>query len=315
MSSHTSPSHVIIIGSGPAGYTAAIYAARAELSPLMIDGLQPGGQLTTTTEVENYPGFPEGIQGPELMEVFRRQAARFETAFVSESVTRVDFSRRPFTVWTDRGTQYQAHAIIVATGASAQYLGLPSESSLLGHGVSACATCDGFFYRGKEVVIVGGGDTAMEEATFLTRFATKVTLLHRRDSFRASKIMQKRVFENPKIQIRWNTMVEEVLGSREAHGVVGVRTKNVQTGKVEELSCAGFFVAIGHKPNTEPFVNQLDLDEQGYIQVSPGSTRTSVEGVFAAGDVTDKVYRQAVTAAGMGCMAAIEAERWLATQE
>jgi thioredoxin reductase (NADPH) len=308
--------NVVIIGTGPAGYTAAIYAARAELAPLVIDGLQPGGQLTTTTEVENYPGFPEGLQGPEMMQLFRQQAERFGTRFVSGSVTKVDFTRRPFTVWVDEEKEVRAKAVIIATGASAKYLGLPSEQRLLGHGVSACATCDGFFYRGKEVVVVGGGDTAMEEATFLTRFATKVTIIHRRDEFRASKIMQKRALDNPKIEVAWDSVVEEVLGDPKEGGVVGVRVKNVSTGETREIACHGMFAAIGHKPNTDPFVGQLALDDVGYIEVArPGRTFTSVEGVFACGDAIDPTYRQAVTAAGTGCMAAIDAERWLAEQE
>jgi len=303
---------VLIIGTGPAGYTAAIYAARAELSPLVIDGIQPDNQLTTTTEVENFPGFPEGLQGPQMMDLFRQQAVRFETKFVSGSVTKTDFTQRPFKLWVDDDDQYTADAVIVATGASAKYLGLESEQKLLGRGVSACATCDGFFYRGKDVVVIGGGDTAMEEAQFLTRFATKVTLVHRRDEFRASKIMRARTLENEKIEVAYNSVVEDVLS--DDAGVTGVRLKDVKTGETRDVACHGMFVAIGHKPNTDPFVGQLEMDDVGYLKVRAGSTITSVEGVFAAGDVSDSVYRQAVTAAGTGCMAAIDAERWLAEQ-
>ncbi|MCC6747641.1 MAG: thioredoxin-disulfide reductase [Deltaproteobacteria bacterium] len=302
---------LIIIGTGPAGYTAAIYAARAELNPLVIEGLEPGGQLTITTDVENYPGFPDGVQGPEMMALFRKQAERFEVRFQSGMVTRVDFSGHPFRVFVDDGSVHAAQSVIVATGASARYLGLPSEEKLKGYGVSACATCDGFFYRGKEVTIVGGGDTAMEEGTYLTRFASKVTVIHRRDEFRASKIMQKRLLEHPKIEVVWNSVVDEVLGDPKEGGVVGVRVKDVKSGATREIPCHGMFVAIGHKPNTEPFVGQLELEENGYLKVVPGTAQTSVDGVFAAGDVADHVYRQAVTAAGTGCMAAIEAERWL----
>jgi thioredoxin reductase (NADPH) len=305
---------VAIVGTGPAGYTAAVYTGRAELSPMVFEGLQPGGQLTTTTDVENFPGFPEGVMGPEMMELFRKQAARFGASFVSGQVDRVDFSKRPFTLWCNN-EEYTADAVIISTGASAKYLGLESEQKLLGYGVSACATCDGFFYRGKEVVVIGGGDSAMEEATFLTRFATKVTIMHRRDEFRASKIMQKRALENPKIEVAWSTLVTEVLGDPKDGGVTGVKTKNVKTGEEGEVPCHGFFLAIGHEPNSKPFVDWLDLDESGYIKVRQGSTYTSVDGVFACGDVIDHTYRQAITAAGSGCMAAIDAERWLAEQE
>ena len=304
---------VMIVGTGPAGFTAAIYTARAQLEPVMIEGLQPGGQLTITTEVENYPGFPEGIQGPAMMDLFRAQAERFGTQIVNGMVNRVDLSVRPFKVWVD-DVEHTADALIVATGASAKYMGLESEERMKGHGVSACATCDGFFYRGKEIVVVGGGDTAMEEATFLTRFATKVTIIHRRDELRASKIMQKRALNNDKITVAWNSVVEEVLGDAKT-GVTGVRVRDVKTGATRDIPCAGMFLAIGHHPNTEVFEGQLAMDEQGYLKVEPGSTRTSVAGVFAAGDVADKRYRQAVTAAGTGCMAALDAEQYIAELE
>ncbi|MDK2976393.1 MAG: thioredoxin reductase [Candidatus Marinimicrobia bacterium] len=302
---------VIIIGSGPAGLTAAIYAARAGLNPLVLEGMEPGGQLMTTTEVENYPGFPEGTNGPEMMDLFRKQAVKFGAEPHFKVVNKVDFSKRPFTLWTDDNSSYQAEAVIIATGASAKYLGLESEQKLRGYGVSACATCDGFFYKDKDIVVVGGGDTAMEEALFLTRFGKKVTVIHRRNEFRASKIMAERVMKDPKIEVKWDSIVEEVLGEQNQTGVTGVRIKNVKTGKTEVIPCSGFFLAIGHKPNSEPFKGQLDMDETGYIKTKPGSSYTSVEGVFACGDVQDKVYRQAVTAAGSGCAAAIDAERWL----
>ncbi len=304
---------VIIIGSGPAGYTAGIYTSRAELAPILIEGIQPGGQLTTTTDVENFPGFPEGVQGPEMMQLFRAQAERFGTKIVTGNVDRVDFKKRPFSIWVD-DTAYTADAVIIATGASARYLGLDSEEKLKGYGVSACATCDGFFYREKEVVVVGGGDTAMEEATFLTRFATKVTIIHRRDEFRASRVMQKRLLEDPKIEVAWDSVVTEVLGDPQKGGVTGVRVQNVKTGVEREIPCHGYFVGIGHHPNTDVFADQLERDESGYLTVLPGSTRTSITGVFAAGDVADKVYRQAISAAGTGCMAAIDAERFLAEE-
>ena len=300
---------VVIIGTGPAGYTAALYAARANLEPLVYKGPEPGGQLITTTDVENFPGYPEGILGPEMMQHFEEQATRFGADVRYGTVSQVDFSQRPFRLLIDEETPVLAHAVIIATGASAKYLGLKNEKRLLGHGVSACATCDGAFFRGVEVAIVGGGDTAMEEALFLTRFATKVHVIHRRDELRASKIMQERAFAHEKIEFHWNTEVTDVLGEDE---VEGLRLKNRETGEERTLRVGGFFVAIGHKPNTDLFKGWLDMDEQGYLLTKPGSTYTNVEGVFASGDAQDHVYRQAVTAAGTGCMAAIDAERWLA---
>jgi thioredoxin reductase (NADPH) len=303
---------IVIIGSGPAGYTAAVYGARANLKPLIFTGLQPGGQLTITTDVENYPGFPTGILGPELMELFRAQAERFGTQIVDEEVTRVQLHQRPFLIEAGK-RQVHAEAVIIATGASAKWLDIPSEKALSGHGVSACATCDGFFFRNKDIGVVGGGDTAMEEALFLTKMASKVTVIHRRGDLRASKVMQQRAFANPKIGWEWNQEVVEVLGDKKS-GVTGVKTKHTQSGEHKTIPMNGLFVAIGHRPNTGLFRGQLEMDPVGYIKVQPGTTKTSVPGVFVSGDAADPVYRQAVTAAGTGCMAAIDAERWLASQ-
>lgn len=311
-----SPHNVIIIGSGPAGLTAAIYAARANLAPLVFEGEpssssdQPGGQLMLTTDVENYPGFPEGVMGPDLMMKFRDQAARFNTTFITEKVTKVDFSKRPFTVWV-RDTQYSAQTIIVSTGAQSIMLGLESETRLIGHGLSTCATCDGFFFRGQEIVVVGGGDSALEEAIFLTKFASKVILVHRRDTLRASKIMQDRARSNPKIEFKWNSKVTELLGTEKLNGVGIVDTV---TGERSQLSVTGLFIAIGHRPNTDLFKGALEMEDNGYLKTRPGSSYTNVPGVFACGDVQDHIYRQAITAAGSGCIAAIDCERWLESQ-
>lgn len=299
---------VTILGSGPAGLTAAIYAARANLKPICIEGEQPGGQLTITSEVDNYPGFAAGIMGPELMTQFRSQAERFGTRFVVGNVKSTDLSKRPFKIEFSDGRTILTETLIIATGASAKWIGLPSEKRLMGKGVSSCATCDGFFFRGKDIAVVGGGDTAMEEATFLTRFASSVTVIHRKDTLRASKIMQDKAKANPKIKFIWDSAVDEVLGEK---GVEAVRIKNVKTGATSELKIEGLFVAIGHQPNTQVFNGQLTSDETGYLIVKPGTTQTNIKGVFAAGDVADHVYRQAVTAAGTGCMAALEAERFL----
>jgi thioredoxin reductase (NADPH) len=309
----TSARNVIIIGSGPAGLTAAIYTARANLCPLIIEGEpsstgdQPGGQLMLTTDVENYPGFPEGIMGPELMDRFREQALRFGAEFLTEKATKVDLGVRPFKVWV-RDTVYEAEAVIVSTGAQALMLGLEAEQRLIGHGLSTCATCDGFFFRGQHIAVVGGGDSAMEEAIFLTRFADKVSVIHRRDSLRASKIMQDRAVANPKIEFIWDTVVDDLRGEDRLDGAV---IRNVKTGETSTLPVTGLFVAIGHRPNTDLFAGVLDMDENGYLLAVPGSTATNVEGVFVCGDVQDHTYRQAITAAGSGCMAAIDAERWL----
>ncbi len=308
-------SKVIILGSGPAGYTAAVYAARAMLKPLLIQGSQPGGQLTITTDVENYPGFADAIQGPWLMEQMQAQAEHVGTEIVMDHINKVDMKRRPFVLEGDSGDVYTCDVLIICTGAQARWLGLPSEHTFQGHGVSACATCDGFFYKGKEVIVVGGGNTAVEEAIFLTNFAKRVTVVHRRDSFRAERIMQERLFKNPKIEVVWDHAVEEIVGNAAPKSVTAVRLKTVKTGKVTERAADGVFVAIGHAPATELFKGQLDMTPGGYLITAPDSTATSIEGVYAAGDVKDEVFRQAVTAAGMGCMAALEAERYLAARD
>ncbi len=311
MSTANKVEQIIIIGSGPAGLTAAIYAARANLTPLMIEGYESGGQLMTTTEVENFPGFAHGIQGPELMTVTRQQAERFGTRFITRNVTKVDFSSRPFKLWIENEL-YQAKTIVISTGASAKYLGLDNERRLLGRGVSACATCDGAFFKNQAVCVVGGGDTAMEEANFLTRFASKVYLIHRRDEFRASKIMTERVLKNPKVEVILNTTLSDVIGDKQ---VTAVKLLNLKTKEERTLELDGVFIAIGHKPNTDLFKGVLDMNEVGYLLTTGKSTYTSIEGVFAAGDVQDPIYRQAITAAGTGCMAAMDAERWLEAQE
>jgi len=305
-------SRVIILGSGPAGYTAAIYAARAMLKPVIIQGNQPGGQLTITTDVENYPGFSDVIQGPWLMEQMKAQAEHVGTEIIMDYIVKVDLSVRPFRLEGDSGDRYTCDAIIIATGAQARWLGIPSEETFKGYGVSACATCDGFFYKGREVVVVGGGNTAVEEAIFLTNFASKVVVVHRRDHFRAEKILQERLVKNPKIEVIWDSAIEEIVGSGEPRAVEAVRIKNVKTGKITTRKVDGVFIAIGHAPATELFKGQLEMKPSGYLITAPDSTATSIPGVFAAGDVKDDVYRQAVTAAGMGCMAALEAERFLA---
>jgi thioredoxin reductase (NADPH) len=309
------PVRCAIIGSGPAGYTAAVYAARALLNPVLIAGLDPGGQLTITTDVENYPGFAEVIQGPWLMEQMRAQAEHVGAECLNDIVVEADLSKRPFRIRCDSGAEFLAETVIIATGAQAKWLGLASEQAFRGFGVSACATCDGFFYRGKEVVVAGGGNTAVEEALFLTKFASKVTLVHRRDELRAERILQQRLFAHPKIEVVWDTAIDEVIGDEDPRGVTGVRLKNLKTGQVSELACHGVFVAIGHAPASELFKGQLAMDAAGYLDVIAGTASTAIEGVYAAGDVTDDVYRQAVTAAGMGCMAALEAVRFLAEQD
>lgn len=305
---HEGHETVTILGSGPAGLTAAIYAARANLQPLCVEGVQPGGQLTITTDVENYPGFPEGVMGPDLMTQFRKQAERFGTRFLQSQLVRTDLSSRPFTLHFEDGKQIKTKTLIIATGASAKWMGIPSEQPFMGKGVSSCATCDGFFFRNQDIAVVGGGDTAMEEATFLTRFAKSVKVIHRRDSLRASKIMQEKAFKNPKISFIWDSAIEEIQGDK---GVTGIKVKNLKTGAMQDIALTGVFVAIGHQPNTIPFQGQLKMNETGYLEVKPGTTRTNIPGVFAAGDVADHVYRQAITAAGTGCMAAIDAERFL----
>jgi thioredoxin reductase (NADPH) len=306
---------VAVLGSGPAGLTAAIYAARAGLSPVVIQGIQPGGQLTTTTDVENYPGFRDVIQGPWLMEEMQAQAEHVGTKIVWDHISAVDLSRRPFRITGDSGTQYIADALVIATGAQAKWLGLPSEEHMKGRGASACATCDGFFYRGKKVAVIGGGNTAVEEALYLTNHSHDVTLIHRRDTLRAEKILQDRLFANPNVSIIWDSEVVEFVGGGEPEALVGLDVRNKRTGEISRVEVEGAFVAIGHHPATELFKGQLKLDDEGYILVEPGTTRTSVEGVFACGDVMDKIYRQAVTAAGTGCMAALDAEKYLAAQE
>lgn len=306
---------LIIIGSGPAGYTAAIYAARAMLKPIIIAGIQPGGQMTITTDVENYPGFAEVVQGPWLMEQMQAQAEHVGTEMVSDTITQIDLKRRPVWMKGDSGNEYTADVVVIATGAQARWLGLPSEEKFKGFGVSACATCDGFFYREKEVLVIGGGNTAVEEALFLTNFASKVTLVHRRDELRSEKILQERLLKHEKIYVIWDTVLEEVLGDENPLSVTGAKLKNVKTGEITEVSAHGIFVAIGHKPSTELFNGQLEMKQGGYLVTKPDSTATNIPGVYAAGDVTDDIYRQAVTAAGMGCMAALEAEKYISELE
>jgi thioredoxin reductase (NADPH) len=313
----TEPKHakVLILGSGPAGYTAAVYAARAMLKPVLVEGSQPGGQMTITTDVENYPGFADVIQGPWLMEQMKAQAENVGTEMIMDHISKVDLKARPFRLEGESGDVYTCDSLIICTGAQARWLGIPSEENLKGYGVSACATCDGFFYKEKDVIVVGGGNTAVEEAIFLTNFAKRVTLVHRRDSLRAEKILQDRLFKNPKIEVVWDHTVDEIVGTQDPKAVTGIKLKNIKTGQVTEHSADGVFIAIGHAPATELFRGQLDVTSTGYIVTKPDSTETSIPGVFAAGDVTDEVYRQAVTAAAMGCMAALEAERYFATLE
>jgi thioredoxin reductase (NADPH) len=311
----THKSKLLIIGSGPAGYTAAIYAARASLEPMLVAGLEPGGQLTITTDVENYPGFADVIQGPWLMEQMKEQAEKVGTELFNDIIVDVDFTRRPFVCTGDSGDTYVADAVVIATGAKARWLGLPSEEKFMGFGVSACATCDGFFFRGKEVVVIGGGNTAVEEALYLTNHATKVTLVHRRDELRAEKILQNRLFKNEKIKVAWNSVLDEVVGTEDPLGVTAARIRDVQTGETRDIPVDGVFVAIGHVPATELFKGKVRMDDEGYIITEPDSTATDIPGVYAAGDVKDKIFRQAVTAAGLGCMAALEAEKFLAEAE
>jgi thioredoxin reductase (NADPH) len=303
---------VVVLGSGPAGLTAALYLSRANLTPVVYEGMQPGGQLTITTDVDNFPGFPDGIMGPDLMEKMKAQCARFGTEFIFDEIVEADLSQRPFPLTTTSGETIYADALAIATGATARYLGLENEGRLLGHGVSACATCDGFFFQNVPVAVVGGGDSAMEEATFLTKFASKVYIIHRRDKLRASKIMQDRALNNPKIEILWNTVVHDVLGDDK---VTGISIENTSTGEKKDVEISGFFLAIGHTPNTKPFLGQLDMDEDGYLLTANDGTATNIPGVFACGDVQDRTYRQAITAAGSGCMTALEIERWLESEE
>ena len=305
---------VLILGSGPAGLTAAIYAARANLEPILVAGMQPGGQMTITTDVENYPGFADVIQGPWLMEQMQKQAEHVGTRMIQDTITSIDFSQRPFTCTGDGGDVYTGDSVIISTGASARWLGLPSEEKFMGFGVSACATCDGFFFRGRDVCVIGGGNTAVEEALYLTNHANKVTLIHRRDSLRSEKILQDRLFAHEKVDVVWDTVLEEVIGDSDPLGVTGVKLRNVKTEEVSDLAVEGVFVAIGHTPNTQLFKGVLDMDDGGYLLTAPDSTKTNIEGVFASGDVQDHIYRQAVTAAGTGCMAALEADRFLAAQ-